>query len=321
MSTNNSLTNVSAATLPAQTTPDRLTLIAFATFILLGGAAPIAVRFIYDEMAPFWSGVIRFGAAALIFWALLLIRKVPFPRGQALLGAVLFGVLSFGLSFVLIYYGLTKTPTSLFQITAAIVPILTIFFAAAHRLEPLRKRGVAGGIIAVVGIAIAVSGSLISGVEISIPHILAIVASSACFAEASIVIKLFPPSHPFSTNAVAMTVGALIMAAASLITGETRNLPSSTLTWLAMIFLILGATVVGFLLYLFALNRWTATGISYSFVLYPIVTVVLAAVLIDETITLLFLVGAAVVLIGVTVGALLPEKKPGQDHRLNKDLN
>jgi drug/metabolite transporter (DMT)-like permease len=64
-------------------------------------------------------------------------------------------------------------------------------------------------------------------------------------------------------------------------------------------------------LYLFALKRWTATGISYSFVLYPIVTVVLAAVLIDETITLLFLGGAAVVLTGVTVGALLPQKKPG----------
>ena len=317
MSTNDSLPNVAAATVSSENSPDRLTLVAFATFVLLGGAAPIAIQFIYDEMAPFWSGVVRFGAAALIFWALLLIRRVPFPRGQALLGAVIFGILSFGLSFLLIYYGLTKTPTSLFQITAAIVPILTIFFAAAHRLEPLRKRGVAGGVIAALGIAIAVSGSLFSGVEISLPHILAIIASSACFAEAGIVIKLFPPSHPFATNAVAMTVGALIMLAASLITGETWNLPSSTSTWLAMIFLILGATVVGFLLYLFALERWTATGISYSFVLYPIVTVVLAAILTDETITGLFLVGAAVVILGVTVGALLPVKSQAQDQLLD----
>jgi len=299
---------MSTAATTSQTTPDRLTLIAFATFILLGGAAPIAVRFIYDEIAPFWSGVLRFGVAAVIFWTLLLLRRVPFPRGQAMLGAILFGILSFGLSFVLIYYGLIKTPTSLFQIIAAIVPILTIFFAAAHRLEPLRRRGVTGGIIAMVGIVIAVSGSLFSGVEVSIPHVLAIAASSACFAESGIVIKLFPPSHPISTNAVAMTVGALIMASASLITGESRNLPSSTSTWLAMVFLILGATVIGFLLYLFALKRWTASGISYSFVLYPIVTVVLATFLTDEKISPLFLVGAAVVLLGVFVGALMPNK-------------
>jgi drug/metabolite transporter (DMT)-like permease len=168
-----------------------------------------------------------------------------------------------------------------------------------------------------MGIAIAVSGSLFSGVEISIPHILAIVASSACFAEAGIVIKLFPPGHPFSTNAVAMTVGALIMGAASLIAGESRTLPSSTSTWMAMIFLVLGATVIGFLLYLFALERWTATGISYSFVLYPIVTVVLASILTDETISPLFLAGSAVVLLGVYIGALKPKKKPDQEYRLN----
>jgi drug/metabolite transporter (DMT)-like permease len=75
-----------------------------------------------------------------------------------------------------------------------------------------------------------------------------------------------------------------------------------------MVFLILGATVIGFLLYLFALKRWTASGISYGFVLYPIVTVVLATFLTDEKISPLFLVGAAVVLLGVFVGALMPNK-------------
>jgi drug/metabolite transporter (DMT)-like permease len=114
-----------------------------------------------------------------------------------------------------------------------------------------------------------------------------------------------------------MTVGALIMGAASLIAGESRTLPSSTSTWMAMIFLVLGATVIGFLLYLFALERWTATGISYSFVLYPIVTVVLASILTDETISPLFLAGSAVVLLGVYIGALKPMKKPDQEYRLN----
>lgn len=306
MSTNNSEPTPVAVPISSQSSPDRLTLIAFGIFILFGGGASIAIRYTYGELAPFWSGFLRFGAGAVIFWVLLLIRRVPFPRGRALIGAALFGFLSFGISFVLIYYGLTKTPASLFQITSAIVPILTLFLAAAHRLEPLRMRGIAGAFLALAGIAIAVSGSFSAGVEISVPHILAIIASSACFAEANIVVKLFPPSHPFSTNAVAMTVGAAIMAVASLLAGESRTLPTTTSTWLAMIFLILGATVIGFLLYLLILKRWTASGISYSFVLVPIVTVVLASILIDETITPLFLVGAAVVLLGVTIGALMP---------------
>jgi drug/metabolite transporter (DMT)-like permease len=288
--------------------PDRTTLIAFGGFVLLGGGAALSVRFIYGELAPFWSGALRFGLAALIFWALMVIRRVPLPRGRALIGAILFGLLS-GAAILLMYYGLTKTQASLFQTIAAIIPLLTLLFAAAHRLEKIRRRGVAGGLLAIFGIAIAVSGSLSTGVEVSLPHILAIVAGAACFAEAGIVIKSFPPNHPYATNAVGMTIATLILAAGSLIRGETWVLPSQASTWLALAYIVVGATAVGFLFYLFVLKRWTATGASYGFVLTPIVTVILASLLTDETITLVFVAGAAVVLAGVYVGALTPAKK------------
>ncbi|MGB3714071.1 MAG: EamA family transporter [Candidatus Promineifilaceae bacterium] len=292
----------------SQSLPDRTTLIAFGGFVLIGGGAALSVRYIYGELAPFWSGALRFGLAALIFWALMAIRRVPLPRGRALTGAILFGSLS-GAAMLLIYYGLTKTQASFFQTLAAIVPLLTLLFAAAHGLETLRRRGVAGGLLAVVGIAIAVSGSLSTGVEVSLPHLLAIVAGAACFAEAGIVIKLFPPSHPYATNAVAMTINTSILAAGSLILGETWVFPSLASTWMAMAYIVVGATVVGFLLYLSILKRWTATGASYGFVLTPIVTVILASLLTDETIALVFVAGAAVVLAGVYVGALMPAKK------------
>jgi drug/metabolite transporter (DMT)-like permease len=295
----------------AQPGPDRITLIAFAGFVILAGGAAIAIRFTYAELAPYWSGVLRFALVALVFWLLVLVRKVPLPRGRALGGAALFGFLSVGAAFLLVYYGLTKTPASLYSTIAAIIPLLTLFFAVAHKLELFRMRGVAGGLLAVAGIAIAVSGSLFSGVEISLPHIVAILLAAACFAEAGIVIKLFPPSHPYATNAVAMTVGMLMLAAASLILGETWVLPALPLTWLALVYLVV-ATVGAFLLYIFVLGRWTASGASYAFVLTPIVTVVLASVLTDETISLIFLLGAAVVLAGVYVGALKPAKKPAE---------
>lgn len=160
-----------------------------------------------------------------------------------------------------------------------------------------------------IGIAIAVSGSLSAGVEVSLPHILAIIAAAACFAEAGIVAKLLPKNHPYATNAVGMTVGVIMLAVASLIKGETWALPASANTWLAMIYIVLGATVAGFLVYLFILGRWTASGTSYGFVLVPIVTVILASLVTDETISLFFLVGAAVVLAGVYVGALMPGKE------------
>lgn len=286
--------------------PDRTTLVAFIAFIIVSGGASVAIRFTYVEMPPFWSGAARFICGALFFWVFAFIRKVPLPRGRALVSAILFGIFSMGLSFTFIYWGLVKTPASLYQTIVALVPLLTLFFAFFHGLEPFRGRGLLGALLTVVGIVIAVGGS--PSADLSIPHILAIIAGAACFAEAGIVAKLFPRSHPIATNAVAMSVGALILGIASFLSGESAVIPTTPTTWIAFAYIVIFVTIVAFLLYLFILGRWTASGTSYSFVLIPLVTIVLASWLANEQITLQFMLGGTVVVLGVWVGALLPSK-------------
>ncbi|MFN2277916.1 MAG: EamA family transporter, partial [Candidatus Promineifilaceae bacterium] len=110
------------------------------------------------------------------------------------------------------------------------------------------------------------------------------------------------------TNAIGMSAGTIILAAASLLAGETWNIPTQTDTWIAFTYLVVIVTVVTFLLYMFVLSKWTASGTSYGFVLIPLVTMVLAATLVGEQITINFLVGAALVLSGVFIGALLPSR-------------
>ena len=295
---------------PASTStilPDKVTLIAFLSFIIVSGGASVAIRFTYAELPTFWSGAARFICGGLFFWVWVLFGRIPLPRGKALVGAILFGVFSMGLSFTFIYYGLTKTPASLYQTIVALVPLLTLFFAFFHGLEPFRSRGLIGALLTVAGIAIAVGGSGIA--DLSILHILAIIAGAACFAEAGVVAKLFPRSHPVATNAIAMTVGALILGVASFLAGETPVIPTTATTWIAFGYIVIFVTIIAFRLYLYILGRWTASGTSYSFVLIPLVTIILASWLANEQITWQFLVGGTLVVFGVWVGALLPAKK------------
>ncbi len=291
--------------------PDHVTLAAFAAFVVIGGGAAIGVLITYRELAPFWSATLRFTLAAALFWLMVLLRGIPFPRGRALVGALLFGLLGVGGAFSFFYYGLTQTPASLVQTIFAVVPLITLLFAAAHKLEPVTRSGVIGGLLAVAGIAIAVSGQLFSGVTLSPAHIVAVLLAAVCFSEAGVVMKLFPHPHPYATNAIAMTVGAVMVAIASLIMGETWALPTLATTWLALAYLV--AAVTGnFLLYLFILDRWTVSGASYSFVLTPFVTMALAAVILGEAISPLFLLGAIVVTAGVYIGALRPAKETAE---------
>src|SRR5688572_19567757 len=73
--------------------PDARTLVAFVILIVLAGGNAVGIKIIGDELAAFWGAVMRFAAAGSIFAALMLVWRVPIPRGQALVGAVVYGLL------------------------------------------------------------------------------------------------------------------------------------------------------------------------------------------------------------------------------------
>jgi drug/metabolite transporter (DMT)-like permease len=285
--------------------PDRLTLAAFALFTLIGGSNAVAVRFSNVELPPFWGAAIRFGAASLLLFVAVLIMRLPLPRGRAFLGVAIYGVLSFAAFYAFVYWGLVEVKAGLTMVILSLVPLMTLFLAFAHGQEPFRWRGLLGAVIAVGGITLAFVDQI--GAVASLLPMLAIVAGAAFGAEGGVVAKGFPKSHPVTTNAVAMSVGAIILLAVSIVAGERWGLPNEPATWTALVYLVLPGSIGLFVLFLFVLARWTASATSYSTVLMPFVTVVVAALLLGESVTPLFVLGGVLVLVGVWVGALAPQ--------------
>jgi drug/metabolite transporter (DMT)-like permease len=288
--------------------PDRITLGAFVAFVVLAGGNVIAVREISCdacELEPFWAAASRFLLASLILAAIALALRTGMPRGRALLGAVLYGILGFGGAFAFAYWGLQRVSAGFGAVLLATVPLLTFLFALAHRQERFRWDGLIGGCIAIAGMAVIFREGMGTGVPLG--SLFVLLGAAACFAETSIVVKAFPKVHPVSLNAVGIGVGGLMLLALTVVDGETLALPESSGTWFAQAYLVLIGSVVGFTLYVFVLNRWTASAVSYEGVLIPIVAILLAAWLQDERITWTFGIGAVLVLIGVYVGALRQE--------------
>ncbi len=290
------------ATPTTTTRSDRATLLAFAALVVIGGSNAVAVRFSNLELPPFWGAAARFLAAAVIFWAILLVRRVALPKGKALVGAILYGVIAVGASYAFVYWGILKVQASLAMVILSLGPLLTMFFAVAHGIERFRWRGLAGALVALVGITIGVGGEI--GRSVPIPSLAAIIAGAACIAEGSVIYKLFPSTKPLPTNVVAFTTGGCILLVVSLIAGESWSLPSAPRTIGAFIYLVIVGSVVLFYFYLFVLSRWTASATSYSFLLFPVATIVIAASISSERVTPIFLLGAGIALVGVWIGAV-----------------
>ncbi len=138
--------------------------------------------------------------------------------------------------------------------------------------------------------------------------LLFMLAASAAIAESAVLLKGVPRSDPFATNAVAMLAGGGLLLALALVTAEPLVLPRQSDTWAAVGYLVLFGSVVMFALFLYTLQRWTASAVSYVTLLMPLVTVALAAVLTDERVTPSFVLGGAVILGGVYVGAFLKSR-------------
>ena len=101
-----------------------------------------------------------------------------------------------------------------------------------------------------------------------------------------------------------MAVGAAILILLSLLFGESLVLPEHGSTWLALAYMVVLGSGPVFVLYLVVVRLWSASRAAYSFVLIPLVTVVLSAWIDDEPVGPALVVGGAMVLAGVYVGAL-----------------
>ena len=282
---------------------DRVTLLAFFGVVLFGGANAIGVKQTVHELAPFWGATIRFVAAGLVMAAIALGTRRTLPSGQSLIGAMLYGAVGFGASYGFVYPALRDTPAGTAGVLIALVPLLTFALAIAQKQEAFRPQGLLGGLIALAGVAVIFADQLNANVPLA--SLVLLLLGTLCIAETGVIVKWIPRSDPFGTNAVAMLTGAAILLLLSLVFSEPWAVPAQPATWAAVGYLVIFGSVVMFGLFVFTLERWTASAVSYSTLLLPLVTVSLGAVLVDERISPSFLVGGAVILAGVYVGAFL----------------
>ena len=282
-------------------TRDRPVLAAFLGIVAFGGVNAIAIHEVVVELPPLWAMAVRFIAAGVLMAGLAVALQRPFPRGRSLEGAMAYGVVGFALTFGPVAIGLQHVPGGTATVLIAITPLLTFILAVTQRQERFHVQGLLGAVVALIGIGIVFAEQVQAAVPIG--SLLLILGGAAAISEGGILLKAIPRSDPFATNAVAMLTGAAVLLAGSFFLGELHQVPTRTGTWLGLGYLVVLGSVVLFSLYLYVLQHWTASAVSYTTLLFPLVGVAVATLLTGERFEPVFFLGGAVLLLGVYIGA------------------
>jgi drug/metabolite transporter (DMT)-like permease len=277
-----------------------LALIALA---LIWGAAFLFIKLAVRDMSPATLVLSRalLGAftLGLIFAAR---RQTPFPAGTRarLLPFLTMAVVGSLLPWVAIAFGEQSISSALASILNATTPLWTAVLAywvtPAERPSRLNYLGVAIGFL---GTGILIAPDLIGQpLRATTIGTLAVTVAACSYAVAALVQRRrLRGVSPLQVGFWQLTLTAPLAFALALPTiGSTHlRLPSIA----AMVFLGVGGSGIGFLLYYFMMNTLGATRATTVTFLLPVTAVFWGASLLNEAITIPILAGMVVILLGV----------------------
>jgi drug/metabolite transporter (DMT)-like permease len=284
--------------------PGLSTIATFAAAVMIGGGNFVAVRFSNQELAPFWGAGLRFSLAGCLFILVALVLRLQWPRGRELLVTAVYGIFTFTLSYALMYWALVRVTAGVTTVILAAVPLVAALLAAAQRLEPISRRSLFGAGVALVGIIWMTVGP--DGLSLPLDGLVAVLLAAVTISQSVILGKRVSKNHPAMTNAVGLAVGAPLLLVISALAGESWDLPRQAEAAWAVAYLVLLGSGGLFVLMLLVVRQWTVSATAYAFVLFPVVTMVLEAWLIDVPITARGVSGALIVMAAVWFGALAP---------------
>jgi drug/metabolite transporter (DMT)-like permease len=285
-----------------------MTYLAFVGCCLIWGSTFLAIRIGNESLPPEWAASLRLALAAPLLAFIAVARRDRWPRDGALAGALLFGVLNFGVNLALLYWGERVVPSGIAAVLYATVPLSTGLIAAGLGVEQLAPRKFAATIIAVAGVATIFAGEL----RLDAPWLglLAVLLAATATALAGVLLKRAPrqPSV-FAANALGAAIGAAICLVASVMLGEDRSLPVSAAAWWPVIYLAAASSLGAYVIWTWLLGHWRVTNVSYIGVVVPVIAVLLGALVLQESRSVETYVGAVIVIAAVTF-ALRAERSP-----------
>ena len=283
------------------------TLVAFAIIYLVWGSTFYAIRVGVHEVPPLLLAAVRFTIAGvvLITWAVAQGERLPSRREWAASAAV--AVLIFVVDYGILFWAEERVPSGTAAVILATIPA---FMALAEiiflRTERLTLRLAAALLIGLAGVVVLVDPSLrMGGAPVYTLGAAGLLVAAASWSGASVLSKkLALPASKVMSAAAQMLVGGLSLCVVAAAAGEERGFNWGGVSaggWLALAYLIVAGSLVGFTAYTWLIHHQSPTKVGTYAYVNPVVAVVVGHSLGGEVLDLRTVLGTVLVLLSVVV--------------------
>ena len=251
---------------------------------------------------------LRVAIAALVLLPVLLIRRESVSLSQNWKKLLFLGVINSAVPFYLFAYStltLTAGYASILNATAPMFAAVIAWLWLSQKLTTLQSAGI---VIGIVGVTVLVWPELSFGIDDGAFAIAAGLLASFCYGVGANYTK----KHAGNMSPLSIATGSMIAASLLLLPGAVINWPQqsiSTEAWISVLALGVASTGIAHILYFRLIrNVGPAKAITVAYLL-PVFAVFWGAAVLGEEITLIMIVGAAIIFAGTAMASGIMPKR------------
>ena len=279
------------------------------------GSTYLAMRFAIQTMPPFLMAAARFLIAGGLLYAWQRLSGVAAPTRRQWRSALIVGLFLLLGGNGLVVWSEQRVPSGIAALMVGSTPLWMVLIDGLRQRRLPSGRVALGILIGLVGMAVLVGPSQLTGLHGDIDPVGAALLTLAALSWAAGSLysrKADLPQSPFLYNGMEMLCGGGALLLLGSFTGEWSlvHLGSiSSASWLGFAYLVVFGSLIGFSTYTWLLRSAPTTLVSTYAYVNPIVAVIIGNLLAQEPLTPRVLLAAAVIVGGVVLITLSGSKK------------
>ncbi|MES2522704.1 MAG: drug/metabolite exporter YedA [Gemmatimonadota bacterium] len=292
-------------------------ILGFAVIYIVWGSTYLAIRIGLETIPPFFMGAVRFLIAGTLMYAWARLRGATRPTKAEWKSSAIVGCLLLFIGNGSVSWAEQRVSSGMASLLVATVPLWLVLCEWAQGQPPRVTKliGVAIGLAGVGLLVLPASGPPVPGAapETVVDPVGAIVltVSALSWTIGSLYARTATMAKP-ATLAIAMQmlVGGSMLLALSTVTGEVSHVMRShvsTNSLLALLYLIVFGSLVGFSTYMWLLRVASPTAVGTYAYVNPVVAVLLGVLVLGERLPAQGVLAMLVIVAGVAMVSLAPQ--------------